>query len=180
MVLWSLLMFSKDQTEAVIDKAALEEQITAGARAFSKLLNNAAEDWTSWEITIKGLRALRYLAFAKAHTSDIMSNAYRQEISGLLRQREYSIYDQIDRPTRSACYKLMDRLEEVSVWYATLPPADKMRRKHPQSIMKYAPSHLVQGGKGHNKPKRGPKKPASSAEVERLGALLLRVIKELI
>jgi hypothetical protein len=165
--------------DAVIDKAALEADIVAGARAFSKLLNHAADDWTSWSITIIGLRGLRDLARAQAHTADIQSYAYRQAMSHLLQLRKYSVYDQIDKPTRSACYKLMDSIDELMVWYATLPPAEKLRWKHPQSIVKHAPRNLVEGGKGHNKPKN-PRKPVTSAETERLKALLIRVIQRLI
>jgi hypothetical protein len=167
--------------DEVIDKAALEADIVAGARAFTKLLNHAADDWTSWSITIIGLRGLRDLARAKAHTADIHSYAYRQAMSHLLQLRKYSVYDQIDKPTRSACYKLMDSLEEINVWYAGQLPADKLRWKHPQSIVKHAPRNLVEGGKGHNKPKpKGQKKPAGWAEIERLKALLIQVIQRLI
>jgi hypothetical protein len=169
------------EADAVFDKAAIEADIVAGARAFTKLLNHAADDWTSWSITIIGLRGLRDLARAQAHTADIHSYAYRQAMSRLLQLRKYSVYDQIDKPTRSACYKLMDTVEDLSVWYAALPPADKLRWKHPQSIVKHAPRNLVEGGKGHNRPKaKGQKKPVTSAEIERLKALLIQVIKRLI
>lgn len=169
-----------DETDAVFDKAALEAAIAAGARAFTKLLNHAADDWTSWEATIIGLRGLRDLARANAHTSDIQSHAYRQEMSRMLQLRKYSVFDQMDRPTRSACYKLMDALEEISVWYAALLPADKLRWKHPQSIVKHAPKHLVESGRGHNKPKpKGQKKRAATAEEERLRALLNWAAQEL-
>jgi hypothetical protein len=33
--------------EAVLDKAALEAEIVARVRAFTKLLNHATDDWTS-------------------------------------------------------------------------------------------------------------------------------------
>jgi hypothetical protein len=170
------------EADAVIDKAALEADIVAGARAFTKLLNHAADDWTSWSITIIGLRGLRDLARAKAHTADIHSYAYRQAMSHLLQLRKYSVYDQIDKPTRSACYKLMDSLEEINVWYASQVPADKLRWKHPQSIVKHAPQNLIDGGRGHNKPTKakGQKKPVTSFEIERLKALLIQVIKRLI
>jgi len=123
---------------------------------------------------------LRDLARAQAHTADIQSYAYRQAMSHLLQLRKYSVYDQIDKPTRSACYKLMDAVDEISVWHAALPTADKLRWKHPQSIVKHAPRNLVEGGRGHNKPKqKNQKKPTGWAEIERLKALLIQVIKRL-
>jgi hypothetical protein len=167
-------------TDSALDTASIEADITAGARAFKQLLTHATDDWTSWSITIIGFRALRNVAFAKGYTSDIRSYAYRQAMSHLLQLRRYSVYDQIDKPTRSACYKLMDRIDDINMWYAALAPADQLRWKHPQSIMKHAPRHLVEGGRGGNRPKAGKKKPVTSVEIERLRALLLRVIKRLI
>jgi hypothetical protein len=169
-----------DQTEAVIDKAALETQILAGAKAFGELLHRVGDDWMRWQITIVGLRGLRDLARARAHTMDIQSYAYRQEMSALLQLRKYSVYDQIDKPTRSACYQIMDSLDEISAWYYALPSSEKLQWKHPRSIAKHAPRHLVEGGKGHNKPRRKRTKPASSPEVERLKVLLVQVIKRLL
>src|SRR5262245_55097548 len=100
-------------SEQAIDREALEADIAAGATAFSKLLTPAADDWTRWSITIIiGLRGLRELAFAQAGVSDIKSWHYRDQLAGLLRQKKYSVYDQIGKQTRSTCYKLMDAIGE--------------------------------------------------------------------
>src|SRR5262245_22358288 len=106
--------------ESVLDMESIKDDITAGAKAFGKLLDHASDDWTHWSITIRGLRALRNLAFAQSKTSDIKSWHYRQAIGALLSQRKYAIYDRIDKQTRSVCYKLMDALEEINTWYSTL------------------------------------------------------------
>jgi hypothetical protein len=166
--------------ENALDMASIDADIVAGARAFTKLLTHARDDWTSWSITIIGLRALRNLAFAESHTSDIKSYAYRQKIGELLEKKKYAALAQVDKQTRSTAYKLMDHIEEVSMWYATLAPAEQMRWKHPDAIAKHCPKHLVAGGKGGNKPKPGKKKPLIDAEIERLRALLILVIKRLI
>src|SRR5262245_14513258 len=100
---------------------AIEHQIAEGAKAFKELQQNAALDWTHWSATILGMRALRTLAFAKAGTTNMRSQAYRDAIQALLTLRRYSIFDQIDRQTRSDCYKLMDRLEDVDAWYGVCP-----------------------------------------------------------
>jgi hypothetical protein len=164
--------------DSVLDMESINRDIADGAKAFHKLLCHATDDWNSWAIAIRGLRALRNFVFAQSHSSDIRSWAYRQAIGHLLQQRKYSIYDRIDKPTRSTCYKLMDSIEEITQWYMTLPASDQMRWKHPDAIAKHCPRHLVAGGKGSNKPP-GKKKPAFSAEVERLKALLIKVIKRL-
>ena len=108
------------------------------------------------------------------------SQAYRDAMSALLTLRKYSIYDQIDKQTRSDCYRLMDRLEDIDLWYANLPTQDKLRWRHPTTIAKHCPKHLLSGGmRGHNKPK-GEKKPPVTYETERLKALLIQVIKRLV
>jgi hypothetical protein len=106
--------------EDVLDMEAINNDIAGGAKAFNLLLkhaNDAAGDWTNWAAVIQELRALRNLAFAQSHTSDIHSWHYRQAIGALLARPKYSVYGRIDKPTRSQCYKLMDNLEEIGTWY---------------------------------------------------------------
>jgi hypothetical protein len=177
-----------DQTELVIDYKALDADAIKGARAYTQLLNRAGKSWQLWEATIVGLRALRDLAFAKAHTSDISSWHYRQELSALLELKKYGVYGNIDKQTRSSCYKLMDRLPEISAWYATLPTADKLKWTHPDTIVKHAPAHLIEGGKGGNMKTvkaaetaaKRKYKAAVPPEVARLRQLLIKVIQRLI
>jgi hypothetical protein len=98
-----------------LDMASIDAEIVAGARAFNKLLTHATDDWTSWSITIIGLRALRSLAFAEAHTSDVKSYAYRQKIGELLEKKKYSALAQIDKQTRSTAtnFDVVSHLESV-------------------------------------------------------------------
>jgi hypothetical protein len=172
---------AENEGDSVLEMPAVDAEIADGVKALNHLFRHAGDDFTKWEIVIKGFRALRNLAFASAHTSDIQAYDYRQAMGSLLRQRKYAAYDHLDRPTRSACYKLMDSIEDISLWYAALPAADKLRWTHPQSIVKNAPRHLVAGGRGHNKPKKtGQKKRASSAEEDRLRQILIAIIEEFV
>jgi hypothetical protein len=169
--------------EQAIDMESVESEIAAGAKAYGKLLRHAADDWNSWSIVIVGMRGLRNLAFAKSQTSDIASWHYRKALGDMLKLKKYSIYDQIGKQTRSVCYKLMDSVDEINVWYAGLSGEDKLKWKHPESIAKNCPKHLVDRGRGGNLPpkqtvKKLPK-PLISAETERLKALLIQVIKRL-
>ena len=167
--------------DPVIDKAGAEAEADKGNRALVKLLNHASDDWASWSITIVGWRALHSLAFAKAHTTNTSSQAYRDAMGELLRKKSHAAYDQIDRPTRSYMSKLCDNIEAIDVWYGGLPATDRLKWKHPQAIAKHAPEHLLAGGlRGHNKPKTGKKKSASSAEEDRLRALLIAIIREFV
>jgi hypothetical protein len=164
-----------------LDRAAIERDISNGARAFQELLKNAALDWAHWSATILGLRGLRSLAFVKAGTSNMQSQAYRDAMRSLLTMRKYSVYDQIDRQTRSDCYRLMDRLEDIDAWYAAkVSTADKLRWRHPGAIAKHCPREYLSTIRKHNQPpKLSKRKPAVNAETERLKALLIQVIKRL-
>lgn len=163
-----------------LDMASINEDIANGAREFKRLLKHATDEWSSWSAVIQGLRALRNLVFAQSRSNNINSQAYRQTMASLLGQRQYSIYDSIDKPTRSTCYKLMDSLEEIDVWYNTLSKPEQMRWKHPDSIAKHCPSQYVKRGKDGDKAKaKGKKKKTVPAEVVRLRALLIKVIRRL-
>lgn len=171
----------EDDVDPVLDMESVDRDIQVGVKAFSKLLSHASDDWKSWSDTIRGLRALRSLVFSQTKTSSVNSWHYREGLSKLLLQPKYSVYDHVDAQTRSAAYKLMDCLDEIDVWYEALPVPDKMKWKHPVSVIKHCPSNLVGGSsKGADKPKKpGKKKKPPTLEEERLRALLLEVIDAL-
>jgi hypothetical protein len=167
--------------DPVLDRASIDRDIALGAKAYSKLVDKADLDFTHWSAVILGFRGLRSLAFEKAKTSNMNSQDYRNAMTALLELRKYSIYGQIDKQTRSDCYKLMDHLDEIAAWHAHLPTHDKLRWKHPTTIAKHCPKQFLSGGRGHNKPPRNKsqKKPVVTFETERLKALLIQVIKKL-
>jgi hypothetical protein len=167
--------------EETLDVDAINADIAAGAKALTFLLNHASDDFSKWVHAIRGLSGLRDLAFAKAQTRDIKSWHYRQQLGAFLQMRKHAVYDRIDKQTRSSCYKLMDRIDDIRDWYIALPASDQLRWKHPDSVAKHCPRHLLSGGGGHNKPKKkqNPKKPLVSAETERLKKLLIQVIRRL-
>src|SRR5262249_35889356 len=78
-------------------------------------------------------------ARSKAHTSSISSGHYKAELGALLQLRKNSVYDQINKQTRSSMYKLMDRIDDIQEWYITLEANDQLRWKHPDSIVKHCP-----------------------------------------
>lgn len=106
---------------SVLDHAAIKRDAASGSKAIGELLKNAGVDWSHWSRAILGLRGLRSLAFEKAGTNDMTRQAYRDAMSSLLSQRQYANYDKLDKQTRSACYRLMDRIEDIDAWYGELP-----------------------------------------------------------
>lgn len=168
-------------TTPKFDHAAIERDIAAGAKMFSDLLRRAGDDWNRWSGTILALRGLRSLASEKSSSTNIRSQAHRNAMSELLKLRKHSIFTQMDNPTRSNCYQLMDHLEEIDEWYASLPRNDKLAWKHPTTIVKHCPKELLTRGlKGHNKPpKKNPKK-KGNPEADILRAILVEVIREFV
>ena len=158
-----------DNDEDVLDMTAINADIAAGARAYGELLKNVTEDWGRWTIIVRGLRALRDLAFAKAHTRDIKSWHYRQELSALLERRPYSVYSHIDKQTRSTCYKLMDRLDEICDWHKTLPANDQLRWKHPTSSPSTALSICLRAACGSTTSRKRPAKRSEPPPPKKIG-----------
>jgi hypothetical protein len=168
-----------DNVTIQLDHDAVERDILAGAEAFKDLLRNASLDWNHWSATILGLRGLRALAFERARTSSMKSQAYRDAMTGLLVQRKYSIYDQIDKQTRSDAYRMMDRLEDIDAWYAGLERAEKLRWKHPSTIVKHCPKEYLTGGMNRHNKRPKAKKKKGNPEAESLREMLIQVIKRL-
>jgi hypothetical protein len=165
--------------DAVIDRSVCERDAKVGALALQNLRKAARDDFTSWAAAIRGLRGLRELAFAKTGARDIKSWHYRQELGALLSQGRWAVYSDIDAPTRSSCYKLMDRIDDIAVWYAGLSSNDQLRWKHPDTIAKHCPPEYLSSGIGHNQPKpnqpkpTGKKKRPETANEERLRNIIL-------
>jgi hypothetical protein len=170
-----------DDAEDAFDLDAINEDIATGAKALTYLVQHKEDDWMRWSATIKGLRGLRDLAASKSGSRDLASWHYRQALGALLELKKHAVYGTLTKQQRSSCYKLMDRIEDIDIWYATISTEDKMRWKSPDAIAKHVPKNLLAGGGGHNRPKpKGKKKPASTANEERLRAILIAVIREFV
>jgi hypothetical protein len=175
----SPVMTDTSDPEEVLDLAVIDADIREGAKAMAWLEKNTKASWSHWSTFIKGFRSFRNLVFAQTQTHDIKAHAYRQKIGELMELKKYAAYA-IDKQDRSDCYALMDRIEDIDRWYFALPSHEQRRWSHPNSVRKHAPKHLLSAGRGHNKPPKIKKpKPVVSAEIERLKAMLLQVIKRL-
>jgi hypothetical protein len=150
----------------------------------NELAQHRGDDWTHWDLVIKGWRALRAIACNKAGTNNMASQAYRDAMGELLTLKKYAAYNSLDKQTRSNMYKLCDNIEEVTAWYFSdkVSDADRSRWKHPDTIAKHCPQNLL-AGFGKNKPRAASGKPVkkrgSSAEEDRLRQLLLKAANAL-
>lgn len=176
------------------DLKAIRADAKAGAKALAHLLDHAEDDWEKWETAIIGLRGLRDMAKHKTGATKLTDYAYRQEIARLFSMKEYAVYSSEDfsKQQRSACYAMMDHIEDVSDWYYgrisyqgyPIAKSDRMNWKTPQTILKYCPPSLI--GKEDKAPKsvskpRLPKPvpPVHQAEIDRLRRLVVELIKRL-
>jgi hypothetical protein len=163
------------------DLKELDREALRGAKAYGELRRQAGHDWNRWEATIIGLAALRDMAFAKTGNRNKRSQAYRSAMSDLLQRPKYHVYAEMRNEDRSACYKLMDHIEEISAWHAGLDPAQKLAWTHPLTMIKHVPEALLSVDPKHNqeKPKRAAvkKQKALSGEARALAALIMELIQ---
>jgi hypothetical protein len=151
----------------------------------NELAQHRGDDWTHWDLVIKGWRALRAIACNKAGTNNMASQAYRDAMGELLTLKKYAAYNSLDKQTRSTMYRLCDNIEEITAWYFSdkVSDADRMRWKHPDTIAKHCPQNLL-AGFGKNKPRAASGKPVkkrgSSANEDYLRSLLIAVIDEFV
>jgi hypothetical protein len=171
-----------DDYSASIDPAAARADAVAGARALKNLLKTAGHNWSNgWSIAVRGWRGLRSLAFKRAGVSDTASQAYRDAMSGLLEQAQWIDYRNIPKETRAAMTRLVDHIDEIDQWHATLSVWEKERWTNPQTICKHCPKHLL-AGRGHNRPplRRSKAKKKGNPEADRLRAILIAIITEFV
>lgn len=163
------------------DRTTIDEEIANGARALRDLNKHASQDWHSWSIVIRGLRALRTLALHESGAESVNSGEYRKAFTRLVGMRKYEMYDHdpIDKQARTACYKLMNRIEDVDDWYNGRPIGERLRWKHPETICKHCPPEFLEAGMvDKKKPAAKAKKKAKglNAEARRYLDILLRIL----
>lgn len=167
----------------LVDKKALGAEAELGNKMLGELIKHVGDDWDRWDGMIRGLRALVLLAQLEADTSDMKAQAYRDAMGRLLSLKKYANYASLTKQLRSDCYKLMGKIDEITLWYHAQPGDFKMRIKHPQGVIRYVPKTLLPTtGKltGHNRPRPSKKPKPIDPEIERLRKMLIAVINEFV
>jgi hypothetical protein len=166
---------------------SVKDDIAKGLKAVGAMHKATQKNWNNWSRIVKGLRALRTLIFHETGARSVQADAFKKRMGEMLHTPKYEPFSDasIGKQARSDCYKLADHIEEIDPWLAGRSGDERDEWNHPSTLVKHlqklAP-HLLSGGmKGHNKPPRKPgkKKPMFDAEVERLKAILIRVIRRL-
>jgi hypothetical protein len=114
--------YSQDELRRIQDAVKTYQRI-------KKELQRHREDWL--KVVGPALVMVRDKAYKLSGTTKVTSQAYRDAIGGELKRTGLDI---IDGAARSYLLKIMDNLESVEAWLATLTNTDRLN--HPKTIWK--------------------------------------------
>ena len=107
----------------------LNECIRAGQEAWHRLsTGHARKDWL---LVGKACQWLRAEAMRTAHVNKPEGRGYNQEFSDLLKANGF---DAIDKSTRSRLFCILDNIDDVEKWLATVPANKRLTLNHPHTI----------------------------------------------
>ncbi|MGC2337903.1 MAG: hypothetical protein WA625_19315 [Pseudolabrys sp.] len=107
----------------------LSECIRAGQEAWQRLSSGHTRQ--DWLLVGKACQLLRVEAMRAAHTNRPKGRRYSQEFSDLLKANGF---DAIDKSTRSRLFHILDNVDAVEKWVATVPASKRLELNHPHTI----------------------------------------------
>ena len=108
-----------------------DKEIREGQEAWSRLKKHMSwSDWTSvGRAHLKGRQA----AMREANTNEPTGRRYNQIFGEWLTRHGF---DDIDKGDRSRLFEVMDHLDEIENWLATLPTTNRLRLNHPATVLR--------------------------------------------
>lgn len=91
------------------------------------------QTWKDWETIGKGLEAIRNQAMLEARTNSPVGRTYCGIFKRLLAEGRLGT---IDSGTRCRLLEAMAHREQINVWLAMLPLAERLKVNHPDTILK--------------------------------------------
>jgi hypothetical protein len=111
-----------------------------------------------------------------AHANEAIGRRYNQEFSDLLKANGF---DAIDKSTRSRLFGILDNIDDVEKWLATVPANKRLTLNHPHTIWRAYQRTIVK--KSHDntpkKPSHTEKLTASIVALEEENARMKRAIE---
>ena len=107
----------------------MNECIWAGQEAWYRL--SSSHTWRDWLLVGKACQFLRTEAMRTAHANKPEGRRYNQEFSDLLKANGF---DAIDKSTRSRLFGILDNIDDVEKWLATVPANKRLTLNHPHTI----------------------------------------------
>jgi len=108
-----------------------DKEIREGQEAWSRLKKHMSwSDWTSvGRAHLKGRQA----AMREACTNEPTGRRYNQIFGEWLTRHGF---DDIDKGDRSRLFEVMEHLDEIETWLATLPTSNRLRLNHPATVLR--------------------------------------------
>jgi hypothetical protein len=108
-----------------------DKEIREGQEAWSRLKKHMSwSDWTSvGRAHLKGRQA----AMREANTNEPTGRRYNQIFGEWLTRHGF---DDIDKGDRSRLFEVMEHLDEIETWLATLPTSNRLRLNHPATVLR--------------------------------------------
>jgi hypothetical protein len=106
-----------------------DQIVELGRAAWARRKQGA--DWEDWKAVGAALLVGRQEAMRKAQTNKPTGKAYTTAFSNWLQINQF---DDLDKSDRAKLLSIMERLDEVEAYRASLSPAERMRWNHPNSV----------------------------------------------
>jgi hypothetical protein len=108
-----------------------DKEIREGQEAWSRLKKHMSwSDWTSvGRAHLKGRQA----AMREADTNEPTGRRYNQIFGEWLTRHGF---DDIDKGDKSRLFEVMEHLDEIETWLATLPTSNRLRLNHPATVLR--------------------------------------------
>ncbi len=107
------------------------DPVALGREAWQRRRAGASRDWADWVLVGAALRVGRDEAMAKARTNKPSGKNYNTAFHHWLQLNDFADLDGSDR---GKLLQIIDHLEAVEAWRATLTEAERLRWNHPSSV----------------------------------------------
>ena len=124
-----------------LDNPTDREQATIlhGQEAWQRLRDD--HTWEDWKKVGAAHLIGRIWAIHEAHVNRTAGARYKAAFAAWLKKFGF---ENLDKADRSRLFAVMDHLQEIEAWRATLTPAERLRLNHPSAVLrKWRAAHAI-------------------------------------
>jgi hypothetical protein len=112
-----------------------QSAICHGQQAWHRLRHD--HSWADWTQVGAAVVIGRSEAMREAAVNRPVGRRYNVLFAAWLKQFDF---ENLDKADRSRLFAVMDHLEEIETWRATLTPAQRLHLNHPSAVLRIAPA----------------------------------------
>jgi len=134
----ALAVLDVDAGREIIGRDALpinsrtdNDVVARGREAWTRRKADIRESWADWVAIGKALHAGRKLAMERTNTSEPVGKRYIQAYSSWLEENGFA---DIDKSDRAKLLRLIEELDQVEGWRASLTETQRQRWNHPSAV----------------------------------------------